>query len=72
MQMQHTAEKGGCVQQIISNNHLNWNAKGEKKSISSAVSSTFLFFWIIEAVDANQLISPDLNSIKLLFKHWAG
>lgn len=62
MQMQHTAEKGGCVQHILSNNHLNWNAKREKKSISSAVSSTFL----IEAVDANQLISPDLNSIKTL------
>lgn len=70
MQMQHTAEKGGCVQQIISNNHLNWYAKEEKKSISSAVSYTYLFFSIIEAVDVNQLILP-ASSLKLLFKNWA-
>lgn len=69
MQMQHTAEKVGCVQRIISNNHLNWYAKEEKKSISSVVSYTLLFFSIIEAVDVNQLISPDLNSLKLLFKN---
>lgn len=36
-------------------------------SISSAVSYTFLFFSLIEAVDVDQLISPDLNSIKLLY-----
>lgn len=69
MQMQHTAETGGCVQQIRSNNHLNWYAKEEKKNISSAVSYIFLFFCVIGAVDVNQLISPDLIIIKL---SWVG